>query len=81
VIPPFAVTDWDALVEVIWVSLVAGIGVTAAFAVGLLGATRWVDLNRNGRGGEAAMFGLLGAFGLGLFVAAVIFGIIVMTHK
>ena len=49
-IPPLGVTDWDALLEVIWVSLVAGIGVTVAFAFGLLGTTRWVDLNRRGRG-------------------------------
>jgi hypothetical protein len=81
VIPPLAVTDWDAVVEVIWVSLVAGIGVTVAFAFGLLGATRWVDLNRQGRPGEAAIFGLLGAAGLALFLAAVVFGIVVMTHK
>jgi hypothetical protein len=79
--PPLAVTDWDALLEVVWVSFVAGIGVTAAFAAGLLGATRWVDLNRRRRAGEAAMFGLLGFAGLALFLAAVVFGIIVMTHK
>lgn len=80
-IPPLGVTDWDALLEVIWVSLVAGIGVTVAFAFGLLGTTRWVDLNRRGRGGEAAIFGLLGVAGLALFLAAVVFGIVAMVNK
>jgi ABC-type spermidine/putrescine transport system permease subunit II len=81
VIAPLAVIDWDALLEVIWVSLVAGIGVTAAFAAGLLGTTRYVDLNRSGRGGEAALFGLLGLAGVVIFLGAVVFGIVVMTHK
>lgn len=80
-IAPFAVTDWDALLEVVWVSFVAGIGVTAAFAAALLGGTRWMDLSRSGRGGEAVVFGLMGIAGLAVFLGAVVFGIVAMTHK
>ena len=33
------VVDWDALLQVIWVSLVAGVGVTAAWAFAIVGGT------------------------------------------
>jgi hypothetical protein len=75
------VVDWDALVEVIWVSFVAGIGVTAAWAASILGAARWLDFGRNGRTGEAAVFGLLALLGAGVVLAAVVFGVVVMTQK
>ena len=41
-----AVVDWGALLEVVWTSLLGGIGVTAIFAVAILGATRAVDLRQ-----------------------------------
>ena len=77
----FAVVDWEAMLEVVWVSFVAGIGVTAAFAAGLLGATRWVDYGRSGRGGEAVIYGALALIGFGIVAAAVVFGIVAMTDK
>jgi len=76
-----AVIDWDALLEVVWVSFVAGIGVTAAFAAGLLGATRWVDYGRSGRGGEAIIYGALALIGFGLVATAVVFGIVTMIDR
>ena len=80
--PPIgSVVDGDALVQVLWVSLVAGIGVTASYATAILGATRAVDLSRSGRTGEAAIAGLLAAVAVAVVVAAVVFGIVVMTHK
>jgi cytosine/uracil/thiamine/allantoin permease len=81
VAPYLSVVDGDALLEVVWVSFVAGIGVTAAWAAAILGATRWVDLSRNGRTGEAAVFGLLAVLGFAIVLAALVFGIVVMTHK
>jgi hypothetical protein len=81
-VPPVgSVVDVDALLEVIWVSFVAGIGVTAAWAAAILGSTRGVDYSRRGRTGEAALFGLLALVGFAIVLAAVVFGIVVMTHK
>ena len=60
----FAIVDWDALLTVIWASLVAGIGVTAAFGFAILGGMRAVDLRRDGRVGEATLFGVVGVVGL-----------------
>jgi hypothetical protein len=76
-----SVVDLDALFEVIWVSFLAGIGVTAAWAFAILGSTRWVDLGRSGRTGEALVFGLVALAGFAIVLAAVVFGIVVMTHK
>jgi hypothetical protein len=76
-----AVIDWDALLTVIWASLLAGIGVTAAYGFVILGATRAVELSREGRVAEAAIFGVLGAVGLATVLAAIVFGIVVLSDK
>jgi hypothetical protein len=69
------------LVQVVWVSLVAGIGVTAAFALAILGATRAVDLSRSGRSAGAVVFGALCSLALAAVAAAVAFGIVIMLNK
>jgi hypothetical protein len=76
-----SVVDVDALLEVIWVSFVAGIGVTAAWAVAIFGVARWADYNRNGRSGEALVFALMAVVGLAIVAAALVFGVVVMTRK
>jgi hypothetical protein len=75
-----AIIDWDALLTVVWASVVAGVGVTAAFGFAILGGTRAVDLGREGRVGEAAVFAVVGAAGIGLVIAAIVFGIVVLTE-
>jgi uncharacterized membrane protein SpoIIM required for sporulation len=81
-VPPIgSVVDVDGLVEVLWVSFAAGIGVTCAWAAAILGATRWMDLSRSRRTGEAALFGVLALAGFAVVVSAVVFGIVVMSHK
>jgi hypothetical protein len=77
---PIAIIDWDALLTVIWASVVAGIGVTAAFGFVILGATRAVELGRAGRPGEAAVFSAMGVIGGVVVVAAIVFGIIVLSE-
>ena len=78
---PAAIVDGGDLLQVVWVSIVAGIGVTAAFGTAILGATRAVDLSRSGRPGEAALFTVIGLVAIAVVVAAVAFGIVVMTDK
>ena len=74
-----AVVDWDALLQVIWVSLVAGVGVTAAWAFAIVGGTRWVENGRNGRGGAAVVYAGVGVAGFAAVVAAIVFGIVILT--
>jgi hypothetical protein len=76
-----ATVDWDALLEVIWSAMLAGIGVTAAYGLVILGFNRAFDLGRRGRAGEAAVYGLIGAFGTAAVVAALVFGIVVLSSK
>jgi hypothetical protein len=76
-----AMIDWDALLTVIWASLLAGIGATAAYGFAILGTTRAVDLGRRGRLPEAAVYGLIGAVGFATVVAAIVFGIVVLSDK
>jgi hypothetical protein len=73
------VVDWDALLQVIWVSLVAGVGVTAAWAFAIVGGTRSVEKGRDGRGGEAAVYAVVGVAGFAAVMAAIVFGIVILT--
>jgi hypothetical protein len=76
-----SIVDGDALLKVVWTSLLAGIGVTTIFAVAILGGTRAIDASRGGRTVAAAAFGVLAAVALAGVAAAVVFGIVVMTQK
>lgn len=76
-----ASVDWDALVEVIWTSIVAGIGVTASFGIAIVGVTRAIDLRRDGRVAGSAFAGAVGICALAVVAGAIVFGILVMTSK
>jgi hypothetical protein len=73
------VVDWNALLTVIWASLAAGIGVTAAFAFAILGSTRAIELGRDGRVGEATLFGIVAVLAIAAVIAAIAFGIVVLA--
>jgi hypothetical protein len=73
------VVDWDALLQVIWVSLVAGVGVTAAWAFAIVGATRALEQGRNGHLGVAVAYGTIGMLGLATVLGAVVFGIVILA--
>lgn len=68
---------WQTVVA----SVVAGIGVTFAFSVGIWGAGQFVELSRNERPVAAMAAGVVGALALFCVAAAVIIGIVVMAHK
>jgi hypothetical protein len=76
-----AIVDVGDLLQVVWVSLAAGIGVTAAFAVAIVGGTRAVELGRDGRAAEAAIFAVAGVVALAAVAAAIVFGIVVLVNK
>jgi hypothetical protein len=76
-----ATIEWNALLTVIWASLVGGIGVTAAYGLAILGTTRAIDYGRAGRLGEATVYALIGVLGMATVLAAIVFGIVVLTQK
>jgi hypothetical protein len=73
------VVDWDALLQVVWVSLLAGVGVTAAWGFALLGATRALENGRDGHLGEAVIYAAVGTAGFAAVVAAIVYGIVILT--
>jgi xanthine/uracil permease len=73
------VVDWDALLQVAWVSLLAGVGVTAAWAFALVGTTRALESGRDRRAAEAVLYGAVGVAGIVTVVAAIVFGIVILT--
>jgi hypothetical protein len=76
-----SIVDGHALLQLVWVGALAGVGVTAAFGFALLGVTRAAELGRHGRSGEALVYGAFGALALAVVLAAVVYGIVVMTQK
>jgi hypothetical protein len=75
------VVEWSALGKVVVASLVLGTGVTGAFSIAILGATRAAENRRDGNSAVAATFLVLAALGLAACAAAVVLGIVVMTTK
>ena len=74
-----AVVEWDLILEVVWVSLVAGIGSTAIFSLVVFGTSRATEARREGD--NPAPFGALAIVGLIAFAAVVVFAITVILHK
>ena len=76
-----AIVDGDALLQVVWASLLAGVGVTGLVGVGIVGATRALDMSRDGNMVGAVFFGLVWLVATVAVVAAIVFGIVIMTTK
>ena len=74
-----SVVDWDALLQVVWVSLIAGVGVTGAWAFAIVGATRSLEYGRDGRTAEAVLYATIGVVGFAAALAAIVFGIVILT--
>ena len=74
-----AAVDFHALFEVVWVSFVAGVGVTVLFSVAIYGFGRADEARRNG---EATVgYVTLAIVSLVVFGAAVVYGVAVMLNK
>jgi hypothetical protein len=71
----------NELLQTILASLVAGIGVTFAFSVGIWGAGQFTELSRGERPVAATAAALIGVLGIGCVAGAIVVGILVMTHK
>jgi hypothetical protein len=76
----FAV-DTHLLWQVVWVSLLASIGVSALFSFVIVGAARAGEARRSGRGGLALTYALLAAFTFALFAVGVVLGVQAMVSK
>jgi hypothetical protein len=75
-----SIVDWDALLTVVWASVAAGVGVTAAYGLVILGTTRALELGRQGRAAEALLFAVVGAVGIATVIGAIALGIVVLSE-
>ena len=75
------IVDTEALLKTIVAAFIAGVGVTLIFSLAILGASRFVDLSRDGRSPGAIAFGALAVVALLAALVAVAVGIIVMAQK
>jgi hypothetical protein len=75
------IVDTHALLNVVWASLAAGVGGTAAFSVAIAGATRFVDMRRAGRPLEAGLFAVAAVVGLGICLGAIAYGLFEIINK
>ena len=73
--------DFHALGQVIWVSFVAGTGVTVLFSLVIYGLGRADGARRSGDGSAAIGYLALTAVAALLFAAVVVFGVVVMLNK
>jgi len=71
----------DELLQTIAASVVAGVGVTFAFSVGIWGAGQFAELNRDHRPVAATGALVVGGLALACVAMAIVIGIIVMTSK
>jgi hypothetical protein len=76
-----AAVEIGQLVEVIWVSVLAGVGITTAYSFVVLGTGKSAEARRTGRRGAALGYAGLAALFLLLFAAAVVFAVQVMLRK
>ena len=75
------VVETKALLQTVAASAVAGIGITAAFAILVFGLTRAADLARDERPVLATAAGALAVIALVVVTASIVLGIVVMTTK
>jgi hypothetical protein len=76
----FAAVKAGDIVEVVWVSLVAGVFVSVTFSVVVLGGARLAEARRTGQG-SAVLWGGLAVLAFAAFAVAVVFGVHTMLSK
>jgi len=75
------VVETRELLQTVLASAVAGVGVTVVFSVAIWGAARFADLSRSERPVAATAAAAVSGLALAATLAAVTFGVVVMTSK
>jgi hypothetical protein len=76
-----AAVEVSQLLEVVWVSLLAGVTVTTLFSVVVVASGRSAEARRTGRSSAANVYVTLAVLAFVLFAALVVFGVNVMLSK
>jgi hypothetical protein len=73
--------DAGQLAQVVWVSMLAGVGATTAYSFVVLGGARSLQARRAGNSTAAFAYAALAVVMLLLFAGAVVFGVHIMLSK
>ena len=76
-----AIIDGHALLELIYVAAVAGVGFCVVYALGVIGITRSQERRRARRTGAAALYAGLALVALAACAWAVVTGVEIMATK
>ena len=76
-----AAIDAHLLLRVFYTAFTAGVGASLVFSLAVYGIVRSTELRREQRSAAAASYGLLGAIGLTLTAALIIYGLILLARK
>jgi len=69
------------LLEVVWVSLLAGVGVTLTFSLVVLGSGRSAEARRTGRDAAAICYATLAGLAFLAFAVGLVVGVNIMLSK
>jgi fatty acid desaturase len=72
------IVNWGELGKTVVAAFIAGVGISSAFALGILGAAQFAERRRQGEVVAAAGAAVLAAAGLAICAAGIVFGMIVM---
>ena len=75
------IVNWGALGKVVLYSLLASVGVSIAFGLAVRGATRLVEVRRDGRLARAVAYGVVSTAAALASLAAAGYGIYLTTLK
>jgi len=75
------VVETKELAQTIVASLIAGVGIAVVFSMAIWGVARFADLSREERPLAAGAAAAMTAIALLVTLAAVVFGVIVMSSK
>jgi hypothetical protein len=76
-----ATVDSAALLELAWAAPLAALTVVLAWGVVVYGTARAGEARREGQTAVAVLHVAMAAAGLAVFVAAIVFGLIIITAK
>ena len=75
------VVETKELIQTVLASAIAGVGITVVFSVAIWGVARFADLSRNERPFAAGAAAALAGLALLVTLAAVVFGIVIMSSN
>ena len=77
----FAAVEARDILEVIWVSLIAGVVVSISYSCAVLGTARSAEARRSGNGSASVVWAGVAIIAFAAFAGAVVYGVHIMLSK